>query len=513
MVRLYEQFDENRHGKLEIVTSEITHIVEVYYSPPPRQLELAKQLHKYSGRNQTKILEINRRDQSLTIYPTNTFGDKSGFLEPKYNKIKRITLAEATPVIKVQYDDSNVPKPQARSITFGPTKSIQMEVLEEEIENVPPSSEDILSILESLPPTFTKDYDYGLGLAKPYRFIVDAVEELSDCTEIFISDEQSTEINNDKRVFYISRSDFETMRKFLNSTTDLSQKASIAVKSANTYNYLADKTGKPSIPVRIGRHQYRKLFTRILESDGAALTDDEQEEILGAMSNNVKVIAETKTERLTQLQCEIELVNLEALIGRYEKMLVDEHPEEQWQRFFNTNPFILGLAFGYPIIKVKEKAYVGGHALSDSGYKIADFVVKNSMTNNTAIVEIKTPSTKLMNRRPYRGDVYSPSEQLSGAVNQVLDQKYRFEKAITQIKEDSCIYDINTYSVHCCLVIGTISEVESRRKSFEVFRGNSKNVNIITYDELLEKLNYLFEFLSSSEEDVSTEMSDDDLPF
>ena len=47
-------------------------------------------------------------------------------------------------------------------------------------------------MLEELPPTFTKDYVYGLGLARPYRAIVEAVEALSDCTEIVISGEHET---------------------------------------------------------------------------------------------------------------------------------------------------------------------------------------------------------------------------------------------------------------------------------------------------------------------------------
>jgi hypothetical protein len=35
-----------------------------------------------------------------------------------------------------------------------------------------------------------------------------------------------------------------------------------------------------------------------------------------------------------------------------------------------------------------------------------------------------------------------------------------------------------------------------QRKSFELFRGNSKDVHIVTFDELLEKLKQLREFLT-----------------
>ena len=69
----------------------------------------------------------------------------------------------------------------------------------ESLEPVPSTEEDVIRVLEGLPSAFTKDYDYGLGLAKPYRFIVDAVEKLSDCTEIVISNEHETVIDHQKK--------------------------------------------------------------------------------------------------------------------------------------------------------------------------------------------------------------------------------------------------------------------------------------------------------------------------
>ena len=157
----------------------------------------------------------------------------------------------------------------------------------------------------------------------------------------------------------------------------------------------------------------------------------------------------------------------------------------------DENPFVLTLAFGYPIIKVHEQAYVGGHKIIGGGGKIADFLVKNRMTSNVAIIEIKKPQTKLLSRQQPVSGVYTPSAELSGAINQALDQKHRFEQGIAQIKADSRIYDIEAYAVRCCLVIGQMPCDEHEQRSFEMFRGNSKDVEIITFDELLEKLKHL----------------------
>ena len=361
-----------------------------------------------------------------------------------------------------------------------------------------------------MPRGFTKNYDHGLGLAKPYRFIVQAAESLGPCEEIAISESAATMIDDERGVFWLSTSDFEHLRKTLDRITSHSQHAAISVKEADTYNFLAEKIGVPTVSAEMGRHTMRKLFTAFLESRGhALLTDEAQEELLAAMSGSAKAISETKPEQLIRLQNDIELVNLTGLIGAFKQMLQDGHRESGWQRFFSANPIILSMGFGYPVITVGGDASVGGRKLSGGGDKIADFLVKNSMTNNAAIVEIKTPSTKLLNEGSYREGVFVPSRELVGGMNQVLDQKLALEKEIAGIKERSRIRDLETYRVQGCLIVGMMPRGFDRQKSFEMFRNNSKDVSIVTFDELLERLRSLERFLTSS----GKEIHDDDLPF
>ena len=123
------------------------------------------------------------------------------------------------------------------------------------------------------------------------------------------------------------------------------------------------------------------------------------------------------------------------------------------------------------------------------------------MTYNAAIVEIKKPSTKLLNENQYRSGVYSPSSDLSGAINQALIQKYHFEQEIAQFKENTEERDIRTYSVFCFLLVGTMPTDSEQIKSFEIFRGNSKDVVVMTFDELLAKIKQIREFLTLRETD------------
>ena len=513
MVRLFQHKDDTIHGDLVIKGHSSGGQVEVWYVPPP--LRLAEydidpdDAEKYT----TKLVEFDTDSGEFTIYPINTVGSRENFLKPKYTKVRKITLADGKPVLSMNPEGSDLIMGYARSMTFGPTQPLEDDVDDSDIAESPESPEQIIRILENLPPAFTKDYDYGLGLAKPYRFIVEAVEELTDCTEIVISRQGKTRADETEAIFYISTDDFETIRKMLNSTTRMGQVAGRSVKRAETYNFFAKILDRPQIPVKIGRHGLRKLLTRAVLNDDANLSEEEQEEVIGVVTRNMKSISESRPERLVRLQNDIELVNLENLIGRFRAMLDDGHGEPIWQEFFDENPLILSLAFGYPIIKVGQQASVGGRKISGKGEKITDFLVKNCMTNNTAVVEIKTPRAKLLKESQFRGGVFAPSHILSGSTIQALDQKYQLQRDISGIKDRSKIHDIETYAVQCCLVIGTMPETGDEKKSFDLFRGNSKDVQIVTFDELLEKLIQLRDLLASSEDEGEELLTEIDVPF
>ncbi|MBL8466318.1 Shedu immune nuclease family protein [Methyloversatilis discipulorum] len=463
----FRQRDPDRDGTLEI--EEIhANFVEVYFVPPERSLAAAGLDATQAVRYRTKLLEIDGQDKFLTIYPISTFGNRSGFLKPKYGQIERITLDNTDIVSWADWDAAS-------------------------------TMDEVLDVLENLPSTFTKDYAYGLGLAKPYRFIIDAVEELSDCTEVVITGNHATGTDPDNcEIFYISKPDFEQMRLELNKIDNHLQSAGRAVKSTSAHNVLSERMGVPKQDPKTGRHPYRKLFTAVAEGK-EELSEEDQNAVIGALTSHAADIAEKQPEKLAKLRGDIELVTLEALITRYEGMLGENLVEGRWQEFFNENPFILNMAFGYPVIKVRDQASVGGRKLSGDGEKITDFLVKNSLTNNTAIFEIKTPQTQVLNKTPFRDGVFTPSADLSGSINQALDQKYQFQKQIAQIKDNSRLYDIESYAVHCCLVIGKTPDGDDRKKSFELFRRNSKDVEIVTFDELLEKLRQLSTFLRATE--------------
>lgn len=443
--------------------------VEVWFIPEDARLTAAQIELKDRTKHRVKLLEISAQDSYIAVNPVNTLPTNPDFLKPKYDQVREIVI-EDTDLWNVHHDGE-----------------------------LPKSRDDILEILHAFPSAFTKDPDYGLGLGKDYRFIVDAVEELTSCTSIVISPFDVTHADESEGRFYISFADFEEMRRKINSITNASQSAGRSVKDATTHNFLAEKLGKPAIEVTTGRSPVRRMITARAMGE-EVLPEAEQDAVIHALTRSAKSLGTVQTERLAKLQSDIELVTLEALIARYEDMLGKSLNEERWQAFFHENPFILHMAFGYPVIKVQDQASVGGRKLSGGGEKITDFLVKNALTNNTALFEIKTPQSAILGTTAYRGGVFPPSKDLTGSMNQALDQRYQFQRQVSTIKENSRVWDIESYAVHCCLIIGRTPEGADAQKSFELFRRNSKDVSVVTFDELLEKLKQLKVFLTQADE-------------
>lgn len=459
MVRQFTRKPTSPRGLL-VVEDIDPNCLEVFYVPDKENLVRAGLDPNKASEYRAKLLLVNEPSNFVTIYPVKTaLSPYQQLLKPKYEQVIRITLAGFDFAMPVDVDN-------------------------------------VLNLFESLPPGFIKDYDFGLGFQKDYRFIVDAVEELSDCTEILIAESISTGIEEDPAIFNISYEDFENARKSVNLMSRRAQRAACSVKSTKIFNLFASLIGEAEKPISLGKHPIMKIVARAAQGDDF-LDEADQEAVLDTVSKNTKVIAETKLEKLAKLHDDIELVALDSLIERYTIMLDQKLKESQWQNFFNENPFILSLAFGYPIVKVKEQASVGGRKLSGSGEKITDFLVKNSLTNNTALFEIKTPRSILLSKSAYREGVFAPSHELSGSINQALDQKYQFQKQISQIKDTSRIHDIESYAVHSCLIIGTTPNDADQQKSLELFRRNSRDVQIVTFDELLKKLEQLHHFLAA----------------
>ncbi|HDY6157189.1 TPA: DUF4263 domain-containing protein [Pseudomonas aeruginosa] len=181
-------------------------------------------------------------------------------------------------------------------------------------------------------------------------------------------------------------------------------------------------------------------------------------------------------------------VSLEEAIGVW-KVNRENSSEEFWQTLLQKCPAVLSQIFPQSMFQLGNKCYVGGKSITNSGGNLVDFIYASRLTGNIALVEIKTPKTKLPGKK-YRSNAYSISEEMSGSFIQVLNYKDQLMKEYYKLSEGDEGSSFSAFNPKCLIVIGTLeSELKdgNQYKSFELFRNSMTNVEIVTYDELFQK--------------------------
>lgn len=467
MARPTYEYTVSESGSIEVIKKE--HCYNVIFTPSEEALTRGQDSEEEFKK---LIAQMNLEKTAFTFFPFKGRGLYA--MQPKYLHLAAIT-------VEIQHYNE-----------------IELDV------------EGIEDIFANLPDVFIENYNYGLGFLKKYNQIASFIET-AGAKHLYIMKRQPTSYNRESEIMTINEKDLRSLKKNIDKISARASKISSSTKhdvvSEILLEFLGQSTGhsanlqKTNVNERIS-----KLALRPLNE----VSHQRQNEAIEIVTANSRKMLQEQPDKLVKLRKDIDLVTLDELVRKFGVMLEEELEEFRWQRLFEANPFILNMAFGVPIIKVHNHAYVGGQKIAGGGNKITDFLVKNSISNNAAIIEIKKPATKLMGNTTYRQDVYPPSSELSGAINQLLDQIYKFQKNIASLKEESGNYNIETYSVVGVLIIGRSISITSQRKSFEMYRGNSKNIIIITFDELLEKLKQLKAFLVA---DDSNYQVSEDLPF
>lgn len=234
----------------------------------------------------------------------------------------------------------------------------------------------------------------------------------------------------------------------------------------------------PSAARMIGEPQNFELIKILLQ----LITQTSSHE---SLKNSLSSLANENLQALTTSASLEGLKRVEALMREN----LDNGKEEFWQqKVFNENQWVLAQIFSCPCTIYAQKAFVGGKSLDNKGGNVCDFIYRNKMTQNVALIEIKTPCTEIVGK-PYR-ETYSMSLDMSGAVNQVLNYRDELQKNFSTLTRDLEEADtVRAFSPKCVVVIGKISTLNAKQqKAFELYRNSFNNLTIITFDELHQKI-------------------------
>ena len=244
----------------------------------------------------------------------------------------------------------------------------------------------------------------------------------------------------------------------------------------------------------------KKIKTFLLRKDGQQII----EELL-----NSGIITSTDIVnigyRKKQLEIFDKLLNDLDYIDVYktENKIIDERLEILWQHFFSKNDWIFGYGLDYKFLGILQKeAHISNTDLSGKGGVIGDFLL--GCNKFTVLVELKRPDTDLFKNKN-RSNSWSLSNELIDAFSQILEQKASWQiqaesNANNNYNNDGEIIKQKTIDPKTILIIGNSSqysgetkELQIKAKSFELFRRDSRNVEIVTFDELFERAKFIVE--------------------
>jgi hypothetical protein len=455
---------------------------KISYAPAPDAIRIASQIASqnhddFVARNKPiPLVEGNSKTDVVKIYPLNTTATSRAFLRPKYETLLTITL---------------------EGFEFGD----------------PTDLEEAKDALSNLPAGFVRDPFFGLGLNWDLRYLPNTIADIGSVTDLRIKRGRSGALPQLAGESYIlSAKMFDDTRKAINRAHEKALTIASEEKRVFVHNALLTAIDPSRFPREFRSYHKDAVIDAIGNSlaRSVALSAKDREAVVSATKSAARSISRSEPEALLELNREIELVTLEGLVVRLKTMLTKKLREGDWQAFFVDNPFVLRLAFGLPIMMLGDQFSVGGRKFSGSGDKISDFAVKAAASGNLSLIEIKTPETRLLEANAYRGDLYAPGRELAGAVNQVLDQRYQLQKSITNLKDASNAWDVESYAIQGMVVAGRMPTGRPQLKSFELFRNGLKSVVVVTFDELLQKLEHLIEVLSAPPSaKISTPNTDD----
>ncbi|MGM7919452.1 Shedu immune nuclease family protein [Yersinia enterocolitica] len=289
----------------------------------------------------------------------------------------------------------------------------------------------------------------------------------------------------------------------------------VSTLSANIFAHCTS-TGSPKFTCQLNIGHLQSLYQHL--SQYSVIRDTESvstgrfieiqsnhEEIMRVLehSDNTSLVLALQhivSNRLTNTDINTILGRKDAL-DEYERMYenANDYNEIDWQRFFERNEWIFGYGLNYKYLKILQReAHISHTDLNGSNDVITDFLLSDSRF--TKIVELKTPTTNLFVNRQNRADSWRLSSELTDAVSQILAQKanWEIESQRSNYTSDGDLIREETHDAECILVIGSISSISGgdrekliKRKTLELYRRNLKSINILFYDELLERARFI----------------------
>jgi len=184
--------------------------------------------------------------------------------------------------------------------------------------------------------------------------------------------------------------------------------------------------------------------------------------------------------------------------------------ESLWQKFFEKNSWIFGYGLSYVyssgLDEKRLEQVVHGYQVAQGGKRVDALLKSKALISTLCFAEIKTHKTDLLSKSAYRGGCWAPSSELSGAVAQVQGTvSYAGETifgklSLTDPEGFPTAEEVFNFHPKSFVVIGSLSQFsgehgvnQEQLRSFELYRRNIFQPEVITFDELYERAAHIVE--------------------
>jgi Domain of unknown function (DUF4263) len=177
-------------------------------------------------------------------------------------------------------------------------------------------------------------------------------------------------------------------------------------------------------------------------------------------------------------------------------------PEKAWQRLLEDNPWILGVGLAGQLLtswnEAKLEQAVVGRSFIGVGKRVDALLRTAGIVRSLVFAEIKHHRTDLL-AEEYRSGCWRPSNELAGAVVQIQQTVHlaalHAGDYIQDVAADGSMLGSGTFAVRprCFVIAGSLAQlngegggpIPDKVRSFELFRRNLVEPEVLTFDELL----------------------------
>ena len=177
--------------------------------------------------------------------------------------------------------------------------------------------------------------------------------------------------------------------------------------------------------------------------------------------------------------------------------------ERVWQQFLEENPWILGLSLAGQLLTAwsdkKLEQVVAGFSVAAAGKRADALLRTNGQIRSLVFAEIKHHETQLLTSGSYRPGCWGPSSELSGGVVQAQQTVYAAARDIGERLADRDMSGAETGEAtflvrpRSFLILGHLGQLQGeaggvhreKYRSFEIYRRNLLEPEVLTFDELL----------------------------